>query len=194
MRLDLEQSLPLIWGRKIHTVFIGGGTPSLMSAAGLDQLLAMVRTLLPLEIDAEISMEANPGTITEANFRGYRAAGVNRLSMGVQSFDDAQLEAIGRIHTAAEAVDAYERARRAGFDNINLDFIFGLPGQDLANWDATLRQAATLGTDHLSCYSLIVEEHTPLWLQVDKGQVVVPDEDAVADMYELCQATLAAVG
>jgi oxygen-independent coproporphyrinogen-3 oxidase len=179
---------------RVETIFFGGGTPSVLPPEAIGRILDTVARHYDVGPDAEISMEANPGTITEANFRGYRAAGVNRLSMGVQSFDDAHLKAIGRIHTAAEAVDAYERARRAGFDNINLDFIFGLPGQDLANWDATLRQAATLGTDHLSCYSLIVEEHTPLWLQVDKGQVVVPDDDAVADMYELCQATLAAVG
>ncbi|HUS15578.1 MAG TPA: radical SAM family heme chaperone HemW [Chloroflexia bacterium] len=174
----------------VETIFLGGGTPSVLPPAAIGRILETVARHYDVAADAEISMEANPGTISEANFRGYRAAGINRLSMGVQSFNDAHLQAIGRIHTAAEAVDAYERARRAGFTNINLDFIFGLPGQDLADWEATLRQAAALGTDHLSCYSLIVEEHTPLWLRVEQGEVVVPDEDAVADMYELTQATL----
>jgi oxygen-independent coproporphyrinogen III oxidase len=178
----------------VDTIFFGGGTPSVLPPAAIGRILDTVRRHYAVAPDAEISMEANPGTISEANFRGYRAAGVNRLSMGVQSFNDAQLRAIGRIHTASEAVEAYERARRAGFDNINLDFIMGLPEQDLADWDATLRQAAALGADHLSCYSLIVEEHTPLWLRVEQGQVVVPDDDAVADMYERCQATLAAAG
>src|SRR5579859_94251 len=178
----------------IETIFLGGGTPSVLPAAAIGRILDTVARHYGIAPDAEISMEANPGTISEAGFRAYRAEGINRLSMGVQSFDDAQLQAIGRIHTADQAVEAYERARRAGFANVNLDFIFGLPGQDLANWATTLRRAAALGADHLSCYSLIVEEHTPLWLRVAQGQVRVPDEDAVADMYELCQATLAEAG
>ncbi|MGI8586976.1 MAG: radical SAM family heme chaperone HemW [Chloroflexia bacterium] len=179
---------------RIETVFLGGGTPSVLPPAAIGRILDTVAGHYDLAADAEISMEANPGTISEAGFRGYLAAGVNRLSMGVQSFNDAQLRAIGRIHTAAEAVEAYELARKAGFENINLDFIFGLPDQDLADWRDTLARAADLGTDHLSCYSLIVEEHTPLWLRVEQGQVVVPGEDEVADMYEVCRATLDEAG
>ena len=179
---------------RIETIFFGGGTPSVLPPAAIGRILETVARHYDLAPRAEISMEANPGTISVDRFRGYLAAGINRLSMGVQSFNDAQLLAIGRIHTAAQAVEAYHLARAAGFQSINLDFIFGLPGQDLADWDATLRQAAALGTDHLSCYSLIVEEHTPLWLKVEQGAVQVPDEDAVADMYELCQATLADAG
>ncbi len=111
LRLDLEQSLPLIWGRKIHTVFIGGGTPSLMSAAGLDRLMSDLRTLLPLELDAEITMEANPGTFEAENFKSYRESGINRLSIGIQSFNPAHLKALGRIHDGDEALRAVEIAQ-----------------------------------------------------------------------------------
>ncbi len=179
---------------RVETIFLGGGTPSVLPPAAIGRILDTVARHYDVAPDAEISMEANPGTITAAKFRGYRAAGVNRLSMGVQSFDDAQLQAIGRIHTAAQAEEALARARAAGFTNVNLDFIFGLPEQDLAGWERTLTRAVSLGPEHLSCYSLIVEEHTPLWLRVERGQVQVPGEDAVAEMYERGQAVLAAAG
>ena len=130
LRLDLEQSLPLIWGRKIHTVFIGGGTPSLMSAKGLDRLMSDLRTLLPLDLDAEITMEANPGTFEMDKFRSYRESGINRLSIGIQSFNPAHLEALGRIHNGDEARRAVEIAH-AHFDNFNLDLMYGLPSQTL---------------------------------------------------------------
>ena len=131
LRLDLEQSLPLIWGRKIHTVFIGGGTPSLISAAGLDRLMSDLRTLLPLELDAEITMEANPGTFEAERFKSYRDSGINRLSIGIQSFNPAHLQALGRIHDGNEALRAVEIAKNT-FDNFNLDLMYALPSQTLA--------------------------------------------------------------
>jgi putative oxygen-independent coproporphyrinogen III oxidase len=131
LRADLEQSLPLIWGRKIHTIFIGGGTPSLMSAAGLDRLMSDVRTLLPLDLAAEITMEANPGTFEIEKFRSFRASGINRLSIGIQSFNGRHLQALGRIHDENEAMRAVEIAH-ANFDNFNLDLMYALPGQTLA--------------------------------------------------------------
>src|SRR5205814_8211270 len=131
LRADLEMALPLIWGRKIQTIFIGGGTPSLMSAAGLDRLLSDVRTLLPLEADIEITMEANPGTFEAEKFKSYRASGINRLSIGIQSFNPQHLQALGRIHDGDEARRAVEIAH-ANFDNFNLDLMYALPSQTLA--------------------------------------------------------------
>jgi putative oxygen-independent coproporphyrinogen III oxidase len=124
---DLEQDLPAVWGRTIETIFIGGGTPSLFSPEGIDRLLSDVRARVPLKPDAEITLEANPGTVDQARFKGFRDAGINRLSIGVQSFQPDLLQNIGRIHSDSEAVIAIEAARHAGFDNINLDLMFGLP-------------------------------------------------------------------
>ena len=178
----------------VATIFLGGGTPSVLQPEQIARLLDACRVHYAVAPDAEISMEANPGTITEAKFAGYRAAGINRLSMGVQSFDDTLLRRIGRIHTAAQARDAYDRARRAGFDNINLDLIFGLPGQDLTHWGRTLVEMVALAPDHVSAYSLIVEEHTPLWAAGEAGRETVPGEDEVAAQYELARERLAAAG
>ena len=129
---DLEQHLPAVWGRPVQSIFIGGGTPSLISPEGLERLLSQLRALLPLIPDCEITMEANPGTVEQGRFRAFREAGVNRLSIGVQSFDDAALQALGRIHSGREAVVAAETAHAAGFDNFNLDLMFGQSGQDEA--------------------------------------------------------------
>ncbi len=131
LRADLEMALPLVWGRQVHTVFIGGGTPSLLSAAGLDRMLSDVRALLPLDADAEITLEANPGTFEAAKFAQFRASGVNRLSVGIQSFNEAHLKALGRIHDATQARHAVEVAANT-FDNFNLDLMFALPQQTLA--------------------------------------------------------------
>jgi len=189
VRLDLEQSLPLIWGRKIHTVFIGGGTPSLMSAAGLDLLLSMVRTLLPLEIDAEISMEANPGTFEAEKFKSYRASGVNRLSIGIQSFNADHLKALGRIHDDGEARRAVEIAQ-ANFDNFNLDLMYALPTQTLAQAEADLATALSFAPPHLSLYHLTMEPNTVF----AKYPPVLPDDDASADMQDMIAATMARHG
>jgi oxygen-independent coproporphyrinogen-3 oxidase len=157
---DLEQDLPKVWGRTVETVFIGGGTPSLFSPAGIDRLLNAVRARLPLKPGAEITLEANPGTVDRERFHGFREAGINRLSLGIQSFQPERLQAIGRIHDGSEAVMAIEAARAAGFDNINLDLMFGLPGQDIAQALDDLQTATGFGPAHLSWYELTIEPNT----------------------------------
>ncbi|MBQ5962718.1 radical SAM family heme chaperone HemW [Massilia sp. ZL223] len=189
VRLDLEQSLPLIWGRKIHTVFIGGGTPSLMSAQALDQLLAMVRTLLPLELDAEITMEANPGTFESERFKAYRSSGVNRLSIGIQSFNPAHLKALGRIHDGDEALRAVEIAKST-FDNFNLDLMYALPSQSLDEARHDLETALSFEPPHLSLYHLTMEPNTVF----AKYPPQLPDDDTSADMQDMIAEVTAAAG
>ena len=189
VRLDLEQSLPLIWGRKIHTVFIGGGTPSLMSAQALDQLLAMVRTLLPLELDAEITMEANPGTFESERFKAYRSSGVNRLSIGIQSFNPAHLKALGRIHDGDEALRAVEIAKST-FDNFNLDLMYALPSQTLDEARRDLETALSFEPPHLSLYHLTMEPNTVF----AKYPPQLPDDDTSADMQDMIAEVTAAAG
>jgi len=189
VRLDLEQSLPMIWGRKIHTVFIGGGTPSLMSAAGLDRLLSDVRTLLPLEIGAEITMEANPGTFEQERFKSYRDSGVNRLSIGIQSFSGGHLKALGRIHDETEALRAVEIARST-FDNFNLDLMFALPSQSLEEARRDLQTALSFAPPHLSMYHLTMEPNTVF----AKYPPALPDDDLSADMQDMILEATAAAG
>ncbi|UVW27851.1 radical SAM family heme chaperone HemW [Massilia sp. H6] len=189
VRLDLEQSLPMIWGRKIHTVFIGGGTPSLMSAGGLDRLLSDVRTLLPLEIGAEITMEANPGTFEAERFKSYRDSGVNRLSIGIQSFNGAHLKALGRIHDHTEALRAVEIARTT-FDNFNLDLMFALPSQTLDEARRDLETALSFAPPHLSMYHLTMEPNTVF----AKYPPALPDDDLSADMQDMILDATAAAG
>jgi len=169
--------------KRVHTVFIGGGTPTLLTGDQIRALLDCVRACFDLLPDAEITMEGNPGTLTPENLAAYRAAGVNRLSLGVQSMDDGLLAAIGRIHSSQEAVHAVHMARQAGFDNINLDLMFGLPGQTAAQWADTLDRAIALEPQHLSCYSLILEEGTKLYADVQAGRgEALPDEDTLDEM------------
>ena len=189
LRLDLEQSLPLIWGRKIYTVFIGGGTPSLMSAKGLDRLMSDLRTLLPLDLDAEITMEANPGTFEADKFRSYRDSGINRLSIGIQSFNPGHLKALGRIHDGDEARRAVEIAQ-ANFDNFNLDLMYALPGQTLAQARADLDTALAFAPPHLSLYHLTMEPNTLF----AKHPPALPDDDASADMQDMIAEVTAAAG
>jgi oxygen-independent coproporphyrinogen-3 oxidase len=166
------------------TIFFGGGTPTLLSVAQFEQILTAASALVPLD-GAEITSEANPGSeIDRAYLRDLRSIGVNRLSMGVQSLHDPTLRILGRTHDADAAYASFNDARAVGFDSINLDFIFGLPGQDQAQWEQTLATITTWGVDHFSLYSLIVEESTPLYAQVTTGRVQVPDSDATAAMYE----------
>lgn len=179
---------------RVHTIFLGGGTPTVLSAEQLAAILTACDRAFTIDGAAEISSEANPGAVDQARFTTLRALGVNRLSLGVQSFQPAELAFLGRIHSAADAVTALRAARTAGFDNINLDFMFGLPGQTLDSWHATLDQALALGPEHLSLYSLIVEDHTPLADWVTSGRVVMPDEDLAADQFEAAQQRLAAAG
>ena len=189
VRLDLEQSLPLIWGRKIYTVFIGGGTPSRMSAKGLDRLLSDVRTLLPLDSNAEITMEANPGTFEAEKFKSYRASGVNRLSIGIQSFNADHLKALGRIHDDNEARRAVEIAH-ANFDNFNLDLMYALPSQTLAEARRDLDTALAFAPPHLSLYHLTMEPNTVF----AKYPPALPDDDASADMQDMIAEVTAGAG
>jgi oxygen-independent coproporphyrinogen-3 oxidase len=176
------------------TIFLGGGTPTMLTLAQIEQVLTAAGTLVPLD-QAEITVEANPGTVLGGEYlRGLCALGVNRISMGIQSLHDPTLRMLGRIHTAAEARTSFEDARRAGFERINLDFIFGLPGQTVEQWDATLREMTTWGADHFSLYSLILEEGTPLHAQVLGGRISVPDDDVTGEMYELAIERFAAAG
>jgi putative oxygen-independent coproporphyrinogen III oxidase len=189
LRSDLEQALPLIWGRKIYTVFIGGGTPSLLSAAGLDRLMSDLRTLLPLDGAAEITMEANPGTFEAEKFRSYRASGINRLSIGIQSFNSQHLQALGRIHDGNEARRAVEIAQ-ANFDNFNLDLMYALPAQTLEQACLDLNTAIGFAPPHLSLYHLTMEPNTVF----AKYPPSVPDDDASAEMQDLIEDVTAAAG
>ena len=180
VRLDLEQSLPLIWGRKIYTIFIGGGTPSLMSAKGLDRLMSDVRTLLPLDGACEITMEANPGTFEAEKFKSFRASGINRLSIGIQSFNRRHLVALGRIHDDNEARRAVDIAH-ANFENFNLDLMYALPSQTLGEAKKDLETALSFAPPHLSLYHLTMEPNTLF----AKYPPAVPDDDASADMQDM---------
>lgn len=186
---DLTQSLPLIWGRRIHTIFIGGGTPSLLSAAGLDKLLSDIRALLPVEADAEITLEANPGTFEVEKFKQFRASGVNRLSIGVQSFQDKYLQALGRIHSGAEAQAAIEQALKV-FDNVNLDLMFALPQQSLADCQLDVETALGYQTQHVSLYHLTLEPNT----QFAKYPPTLPDDDTAFAMQDWIGARLEQAG
>ena len=181
--------------RSIATVFFGGGTPTLLTGTQVTQLMDTVRDCFELLPNAEITIEGNPGTLDMANLLAYRAAGINRLSLGVQSMDDGLLASIGRIHTADEAGTAVHMAREAGFENINLDLMYGLPGQKPEQWKETLQKAIILGPDHLSCYSLILEEGTPLFDSVNAGTCVpLPDEEAMEAMDALTGEMIQAAG
>ncbi|MCP3655150.1 radical SAM family heme chaperone HemW [Herbaspirillum sp.] len=189
LRCDLEQSLPLIWGRKIHTIFIGGGTPSLLSAAGLDRLLSDLRTLLPFDGDIEITMEANPGTFEADKFRSYRDSGISRLSIGIQSFNGQHLHALGRIHDGEQARKAVEIAQ-ANFDNFNLDLMYALPQQTLAEARTDIETAIAFAPPHLSLYHLTLEPNTLF----AKYPPPVPDDDASADMQDMIAELTTAAG
>ena len=180
--------------RRCRTVFFGGGTPSLLTAAEVARLVDAAREAFALDSDAEITLEANPGALERGHMDELRAAGINRLSMGAQSFDPALLRWMGRIHTADEIGEAVNAARAANFTNINLDFIFALPGQSLELWSETLERALDIRPEHLSLYSLIVEEDTPLHRWVAEGRVRPADDDTAADMYELAERRLAEAG
>ena len=186
---DLEGLLPSVWGRRLRSVFIGGGTPSLFAPESIDRLLAAVRARLPLEPDAEVTLEANPGTAEAARFRGYHAAGVNRLSLGIQSFDDAKLRALGRIHSADEARRAIDMAL-AVFDNVNLDVMYGLPGQTLDEARADAAEGLRFGTTHFSAYQLTLEPNTAFYRKPPQ----LPGHDACADMQLAVEELAASAG
>ena len=183
---DLEQALPSVWGRRVYSVFFGGGTPSLFSAQSIDAVLAGVRARLPLAPDAEITLEANPGAVEAGKFREFRAAGVSRLSIGIQSFDPAHLKALGRIHDEREARAAVEQAQ-ASFGNFNLDLMYGLPGQTAVEARADVEAALGYAPPHLSCYNLTIEPNT----YFHRHPPQLPGDDAAAAMQETIETGLA---
>ncbi|MFC4727990.1 radical SAM family heme chaperone HemW [Coralloluteibacterium thermophilus] len=188
---DLEQDLPLVWGRTVHSVFFGGGTPSLFPPEAIGRILDAAAARLRFAPNAEVTLETNPGTAEHGRFDGYRAAGVNRLSFGIQSFDDGCLARLGRIHDAAQAEQAVRLAQAAGFDNINLDLMYALPGQDVAMAERDLARALALEPAHISHYQLTLEPNTLFFAKPPPG---IPEDDAAWAMQERCQAQLAAHG
>ena len=186
---DLESALPLIWGRNIHSIFFGGGTPSLFSGEGIDSILTTVRSLLKLDFFAEVTLEANPGTVEANKFREFKSAGVNRLSLGIQSFNPQHLTALGRIHDDHEAHRAVEIAAHI-FDNYNLDLMYALPNQTLMQAQQDISTALSYAPPHLSCYHLTLEPNTPFHHQPPN----LPDDDLSADMQIMIETTLAQAG
>ncbi|WP_330946765.1 radical SAM family heme chaperone HemW [Thermomonas sp. LB-4] len=188
---DLDFDLPLAWGRIVHSVFFGGGTPSLFPPEAIDRFLQQASARLRFAPEVEITLETNPGTVEHGPFPGYRAAGVNRLSFGVQSFDDGCLQRLGRIHGSGDAERAVKSAQDAGFDNLNLDLMYALPQQTLAMALDDVERAIALAPTHLSHYQLTLEPNTVFAARVPAG---IPDEDSAWDMQEACQALLADAG
>ncbi len=187
---DLDSELPHVWGRTVQSIFMGGGTPSLISPTAMEQLLSGIRARLPLKPGAEITLEANPGSAEQQRFTGYRQAGINRLSIGIQSFNDQQLKNLGRVHNAAEGNRAAQAARDAGFDNFNLDLMFGLPEQTESQALEDLQQAISLQPAHLSWYQLTLEPNTLF----HASPPILPDEDTKSAMQQAGQSQLAAHG
>jgi oxygen-independent coproporphyrinogen-3 oxidase len=185
LQADIEQALPDVWGRQVHTVFIGGGTPSLLSASAVDRLLAMLRAHFNLWPDAEITIEANPGAAEAGRFKSYAESGINRISLGIQTFDDRQLQNLGRVHSGAQARGAIEMAMSA-VDRVNLDLMFALPGQTLDGCMSDAREALAYGTEHLSIYQLTLEPNTIF----AKFPPVLPDDDLAVSMEEGIESLL----
>ncbi len=188
---DLEQDLPQVWGRTVSSVFMGGGTPSLFSGEMMQQLLSRLRALLPFQPDAEITMEANPGSQEFDDLQKYLEAGINRLSFGIQSLDDDQLKTLGRIHSAEQAKKAVKMAKQAGYENFNVDMMFGLPGQSLQQAKDDLSQLIDLGSTHISYYQLTIEANT---LFAVKTPAHLPDDELLHDMFAQGQALLSTQG
>jgi len=186
---DLDAALALVWGRTVHSIFIGGGTPSLFSPEAIDRLLADIRARLRLSPACEITLEANPGTFERDRFRAFRGAGVTRLSVGVQSFNDAHLKALGRVHDRAQALAAVEEAAQA-FDTFNLDLMYALPGQTMDGLQQDLTTALALGSPHISIYHLTIEPNT----YFAKFPPIVPDQDTAYEMLDLVTAATGAQG
>lgn len=189
LRMDLEASLPLIWGRRIHSIFIGGGTPSLLSAAGMDQLLADIRARLPMDADIEITMEANPGTVEADKFASFASSGINRLSLGIQSFNNAKLAALGRIHNASDANKAIEIALK-NFSRVNLDLMYALPEQTISEAITDLEHALSFSPEHLSLYHLTLEPNTLF----AKFPPKIPDDDTAFEMQDALWDVLSGKG
>ncbi|MBR5419615.1 MAG: radical SAM family heme chaperone HemW [Lachnospiraceae bacterium] len=200
---ELEREAPAYADRRVSSIFFGGGTPSTLAAEEIEEIMAVIRRLYLISEDAEITLEANPGTLTPEKLRSFGQAGIRRLSMGAQSFDDDELKTLGRIHRAADIRESFRAAREAGFDNINLDLICGLPGQRVEDWEYTLREALSLAPEHISAYSLIVEEGTPFhecYHEADERrgrgeeQELLPGEEEEREMIKRCRELLGAAG
>lgn len=185
---------PQFAGRKVSSIFFGGGTPSLAPASLFEEVLTAIKASFDVDDEAEISLEANPGASEAKRFKAYHAAGINRVSIGVQSFDDTELQWLERVHSADEATKAYQMARDAGFENINLDLMYALPHQSLAQWFESLEKALRLKPEHLSCYQLTVEPHTALHVTHKKQKLAFPDEDLALDFFWLTRKRLAEAG
>jgi oxygen-independent coproporphyrinogen-3 oxidase len=181
-------------GQRVCSIYFGGGTPSLLSPEQIHEILSVVHSHFTVDEEAEVTLEANPGTVDEIYLTAVRKAEINRLSLGVQSLDDSELALLGRIHTTAEARDAVQFARNAGFTNLSLDLIYGLPGQTLSSWHRTLDELIGLSPEHISLYPLTLEADAPMRLAIQRAEVPPLDPDLTADQYELAQDTLAAHG
>jgi len=190
LRFDLEQDAALAQGRKLTSIFFGGGTPSMLSEKAISQIIKDAERIVGFESDIEITLEANPGTFEQEKFSGFRAAGVNRLSIGIQSFNDTQLKLLGRVHGRDEALRAIDVARKAGFNNINLDLMHGLPQQSVEDAKADLAQAIALNPEHISWYQLTIEKNTEFY----SAPPILPVEDTLADIQDEGQALLALAG
>ena len=177
----------------IETVYFGGGTPSLISPKGILSILSVIAEKFTL-LDPEITLEANPGTVDRERLKGYRDAGINRLSLGVQSFNDRLLSSLGRIHTREEALSAFKSVREAGFNNIGIDLIHSIPGESLKDWNDDLKEAIALQPEHISAYNLTIEEGTPFHCQQEKGLLTLPQEDEQVDMFMATEDVLCAAG
>ena len=173
--------------RRISSIYFGGGTPTVLSLPQIDRVMYIIRSSFLFENNPEITAEANPHTAITSRLKALLAHGVNRLSLGVQSFSDGKLKALGRLHTAKQAIDTFNRARAIGFTNIGIDLIFGLPGQTKAEWERTLDAALRLNADHISAYNLSLEEGTHFLRQAKAGKLMLPDDEKVAEMYELAR-------
>jgi len=187
---EIELAAPL----SVRTIYIGGGTPTVLPLSHLARIFEAIRREFVTIATTEITVEANPGTVAPEQLADLRTLGVTRLSLGVQSFIDSELRLLGRIHSASEAMKAFQAGRQAGFDNLSLDLLYGLPGQQLASWRRSLDQALALHPDHLSLYALTLEEGTPLAAAISRGYLPTPDPDLAADMYELAQDMLSDAG
>jgi len=183
---DLDQQLPQVWGRSINSIFMGGGTPSLFSANALEKLFSGLRARLNFNPNIEVTLEANPGTVEQEKFSDFHSLGINRLSIGVQSFNNKHLQQLGRIHDAKEAIKAIEVAHKAGFEKLNIDLMYGLPGQSIGEAKGDLQMALAMGPSHLSHYQLTIEPNT--WFQ--HHPPILPDDDRLADIEETCRELL----
>ena len=190
----LVQEIDFADHTSLRSVYIGGGTPTVLPLSLLARIFHAIENRFATHLTTEITVEANPGTVSLAKLEGLRALGANRLSNGVQSFIDDELRMLGRIHSQSDARKAFQAARSAGFDNLSLDLLYGLPKQRLSSWQTSLEQAIALGPDHLSLYCLTVESGTPLARAIAQGQLPSPDPDLAADMYELAQDILSSAG